>query len=193
MNTFTISLNPVIEMTDEQFYQLCRANPDIKFERNAAGELIIMSPTGGETGRYNVEIAADFVIWNRRTKLGVAFDSSTGFKLPNGADRSPDVAWVRQERWDALTSEQKEKFPPICPDFVLELRSPTDTLQSLQLKMQEYIENGAQLGWLINRQDRQVEIYRVGQPKEVLSAPASLPGESVLPNFELNLQWMWQA
>lgn len=193
MNTFTISLNSVLEMTDEQFYQLCRANPDIKFERNAAGELIIMSPTGGETGKYNVELAADFVIWNRRTQLGVVFDSSTGFKLPNGADRSPDVAWVRQERWDALTPEQKEKFPPICPDFVLELRSPTDTLQSLQLKMQEYIENGAQLGWLINRQDRQVEIYRAGQPKEVLQAPASLTGESVLPAFELNLQWMWQA
>ena len=132
MNTITINLKPVIELTDEQFYQLCQKNPDIKFEISAKGELIIISPTGGETGNRNVEIAADFVIWNRQTKLGKVFDSSTGFKLPNGADRSPDVTWIRQERWDLLTSEQKEKFPPIVPDFVLELMSPSDNLQKTQ-------------------------------------------------------------
>jgi Uma2 family endonuclease len=120
MNAITINLKPVIELTDEQFYQLCRKNPDVKFERNALGELIIMSPTGGETGNRNAEIIIDFGIWNRQTKLGKVFDSSTGFKLPNGANRSPDVSWIKQERWDALTSKEKEKFPPIAPDFVLE-------------------------------------------------------------------------
>ncbi|BAY45171.1 hypothetical protein SAMD00079811_27730 [Scytonema sp. HK-05] len=132
MNTITLNLKPVIELTDEQFYQLCQKNPDVKFERSAKGELIIMSPTGGETGNCNAEILVDFVIWNRQTKLGKVFDSSTGFKLPNGADRSPDVAWIKQERWDTLTPEQKEKFPPIAPDFVLELMSPSDDLQKVQ-------------------------------------------------------------
>ncbi|MBW4632376.1 MAG: Uma2 family endonuclease [Iphinoe sp. HA4291-MV1] len=188
MNTITIDLKPVIELTDEQFYQLCRKNPDVKFERSAKGELIIMSPTGGETGSYNSEINADFVIWNRQTKLGKVFDSSTGFKLPNGADRSPDVAWIRQERWDALTSEQKEKFPPIAPDFVLELMSPSDTLQKTQEKMQEYIENQVKLGWLIDRKTRRVEIYRLGQAVEVLESPTELLGEDILPGFVLDLR-----
>ena len=115
MTAYTVHLESVLEMSDEQFYRLCRSNPDLKFERNAAGDLIIMSPTGGDTGNYNFEIAVDVGIWNRQFKSGKAFDSSTGFRLPNGADRSPDVAWVRQERWDALTPEQRVKFPPICP------------------------------------------------------------------------------
>lgn len=131
MTAYTIDLTPIIQLTDEQFYQLCRANPDLKFERNAKGELIIISPTGGETGRQNSELNAGFVVWNRRTQRGVVFDSSTCFKLPNGANRSPDVAWIRQERWDNLPPQQKEKFPPICPDFVLELRSPTDAIEAL--------------------------------------------------------------
>lgn len=193
MMTYTIDLNPIIQLTDEQFYQLCRANPDLKFERNAQGKLIIMSPTGGETGKCNSELNADFVLWNRQTKLGVTFDSSTGFKLPNGANRSPDVAWIRQERWEQLTPQQREKFPPICPDFVLELCSPTDTLTEVQAKMREYIDNGAQLGWLINPQDQQVEIYRPNQAQEILQTPVVLSGESVLPGLTLNLQWLWQA
>lgn len=188
MNTITLNLKPVIELTDEQFYQLCRRNPDVKFERSAKGELIIMPPTGGETGNYNSEINADFVIWNRQTKLGKVFDSSTGFKLPNSANRSPDVAWIKQERWDALTSKQKEKFPPIAPDFVLEFMSPSDDLRKTQEKMQEYMDNQVKLGWLIDRKTRRVEIYRLGQEVEVLESPTQLSGEDVLPGFILNLQ-----
>jgi Uma2 family endonuclease len=188
MNTITLNLKPVIELTDEQFYQLCRRNPDVKFERNAKGELLIMSPTGGETGNRNAEILVEFVIWNRQSKLGKVFDSSTGFKLPNRANRSPDVAWIKQERWDTLTPEQKEKFPPIAPDFVLELMSPSDDLQKVQEKMQEYMDNQVKLGWLIDRKTRRVEIYLLGKEVEVLESPTELSGEDVLPGFILNLQ-----
>lgn len=191
MSAFTISLEPVIHITDEQFYQLCRANPDVKFERNAAGDLIIMAPTGGETGSYNSEINADFVIWNRQTKLGKVFDSSTCFKLPKGGDRSPDVAWVALERWNSLSREQQRKFPPIAPDFVLELLSPTDSLEKTQAKMQEYINSGVRLGWLIDRDNRYVEIYRINQPVEVLRNPERLLGEDVLPEFVLNMDLVW--
>lgn len=191
MTVVTVNLNSIIKLTDDQFYQLCRDNPDVKFERNANGEIIIMSPTGGETGKYNIEIAADFVIWNRQTQLGVCFDSSTCFKLPNGADRSPDVSWIKQERWDTLTPEQKEKFPPIAPDFVLEIMSPTDTLKKTQEKMQEYMNNGIKLGWLIDPKTRRVEIYRPGQAVEVLQSPTTLSGEDVLPGFILNLESIW--
>ncbi|WP_341730786.1 Uma2 family endonuclease [Microcoleus sp. EPA2] len=188
----TINFNAIAEITDDQFYQLCRQNPDVKFERNAKGEIIIVSPTGGETGSYNSEINADFVIWNRQTKLGICFDSSTCFKLPSGANRSPDVSWIKQERWDALTPEQKQKFPPISPDFVLELMSPTDSLKETQDKMQEYMNNGVKLGWLINSKTRSVEIYRPGQEIEVLESPAQLSGEDILPGFVLNLQRVWK-
>ena len=187
----TINFNAIAKITDDQFYQLCRENPDVKFERNAQGEIIVMTPTGGETGNYNSEINADFVIWNRQTKLGVCFDSSTCFKLPSGANRSPDVSWIKQERWDTLTLEQKQKFPPISPDFVLELMSPTDSLKDTQDKMQEYMNNGVKLGWLINRKTRRVEIYRQGQEKEVLECPTELSGEDILPGFVLNLQTLW--
>ena len=192
MNTVTIDFNAIIKLTDDQFYQLCRNNPDIKFERNAKGEIIIMPPTGGETGNYNFEIAVDFGIWNRQTRLGVCFDSSTCFKLPNGADRSPDVSWIQQARWDTLTPQQKEKFPPIAPDFVLELMSPTDSLKETQNKLQEYMDNGVQLGWLINRKTQRVEIYRQGKEVEILVSPTELSGENVLPGFVLNLQTFWQ-
>jgi Uma2 family endonuclease len=191
VNAFTIDLRSLLDMTDDQFYQLCRANPDVKFERNARGELVIMSPTGGETGNRNVEIAAEFVIWNRQTKLGKVFDSSTGFNLPGGGDRSPDIAWIRQERWDRLTPEQRVKFPPIAPDFVLELMSPSDTLRDLQAKMQEYMASGVQLGWTIDRQTRRVEIYRAGRDVEILDNPTTLSGEAVLPGFELGMQVVW--
>jgi Uma2 family endonuclease len=201
MDALTVQLPSSAPLTDDQFYDLCRANPDLRIERNANGELIFMSPTGGETGNRNAELVVDFGLWNRQAKLGKIFDSSTCFKLPNGAVgeassasfRSPDVAWVKQDRWDALTLEQKEKFPPIAPDFVLELMSPSDALEATQAKMQEYIENGVKLGWLINRRDRQVEIYRLGQAVEILPAPASLSGEAILPNFVLDLQWFWDS
>jgi Uma2 family endonuclease len=155
-----------IELTDEQFYQLCVNNRDLRFERNANGDLLIMSPTGGETGNRNFELYIDLGIWNRQTGLGKAFDSSTGFKLPNGADRSPDAAWIPLTKWNSLTSEQQQKFLPLCPDFVIELLSPTDRLSKIQEKMQEYIDNGTGLGWLINRKDKQVEIYRPGKDSE---------------------------
>ncbi|MEL7034594.1 MAG: Uma2 family endonuclease [Cyanobacteria bacterium J06592_8] len=188
MTNFTLNLESV-QLTDEQFFRLCRDNRDLKFERNANGDLLIMSPTGGETGRTNFEIAVDLGIWNRQTQLGVAFDSSTGFTLPNGADRSPDAAWIPLERWNALTSEQRQQFIPLCPDFVIELRSASDRLTTLQDKMQEYIENGTRLGWLINPQDRQVEISRQNKEVQVLESPKSLSGEDVLPGFILNLDF----
>ncbi len=191
MSAFTISLEPVIDMTDEQFYELCRANPDVKLERNAIGELIVMAPTGGETGSYNSEINAEFVIWNRQTRLGKVFDSSTCFKLPNGGERSPDVAWVELDRWNTLSREQQRKFPPIAPDFVLELLSPSDSLEKTQAKMQEYLRNGVRLGWLIDRDHRYVEIYRINQPVEVLHEPEQLFGEAVLPGLILDMSIVW--
>jgi Uma2 family endonuclease len=191
MTAYTINLNPVLDISDEQFYQLCRTNPELKFERSPTKELIIMSPTGGETGSHNAEISADFVIWNRQTKLGKVFDSSTCFRLPGGGDRSPDVAWIKQTRWDSLTPEQKEKFPPIAPDFVLELTSPTDSLKEAQAKMREYRASGVKLGWLIHRKTRSVEIYRIGQAVEILDSPITLSGEDILPGFILDLKAVW--
>ncbi|MEE3718409.1 Uma2 family endonuclease [Tumidithrix elongata RA019] len=191
MNSLTVSLDSVLEITDEQFFQLCQKNSDLRFERNAQGDITIMAPEGGDTGMHSLSLGADLVIWNRRKKLGVAFGSSTGFKLPNGANRSPDAAWIVKERWEALTPEQREKFPPICPDFVIELMSPSDSLKTTQAKMQEYQDNGTRLGWLINRKDRQVEIYRIGKEVEILRSPISLSGEDVLPEFVLNLESIW--
>ncbi|MGK7921566.1 MAG: Uma2 family endonuclease [Trichodesmium sp.] len=191
MTNYTIELNSVIEMTDEQFFQLCQKNRNLIFERNAKGDLIIMSPTGGETGNRNLEIAADLVIWNRRKKLGITFDSSTGFKLPNGATRSPDASWITMEKWNSLTPEERTKFLPLCPDFLIELMSPSDSLSETREKMQEYLENGMRLGWLINRKNRQVEVYRVGKEVEILDAPQTLFGEDVLPGFVLDMELIW--
>lgn len=187
MTAFTISLEPVVTLTDEAFYQLCRANPDVKFERSAQGELIIMAPTGGESGRRNADITIDLGLWNRRTGLGYTFDSSTCFKLPNKADRSPDAAWIAASRWEALSASQREKFPPIAPDFVIELRSATDSLSMLRAKMADYQTSGVRLGWLINPQDQQVEIYRPGQAVEILQSPTQISADPVLPGFTLSL------
>ncbi|AFZ08674.1 protein of unknown function DUF820 [Oscillatoria nigro-viridis PCC 7112] len=191
MTAITLNLNSIIKLTSEQFYQLCEANPDLKLERNANGELIVMPPTGGETGKSNSTANAQIWTWNDRTELGEVFDSSTGFTLPNKADRSPDVSWVEKSRWSALTPEQREKFIPLCPDFVIELVSPSDSLKKSQEKMQEYMENGCRLGWLINRKKREVEIYRPGQDVEVLQSPLTLSGENVLPGFVLSLPKIW--
>jgi Uma2 family endonuclease len=191
MTAITLNLNSIIKLTSEQFYQLCEENPDLKLERNANGELIVRPPTGGETGKRNLTAGAQLLTWNEQTELGEAFDSSTGFTLPNKADRSPDVSWVEKSRWSALTPEQKDKFIPLCPDFVIELLSPSDSLKKTQEKMQEYMENGCRLGWLINRKKREVEIYRPGQDVEVLQSPLTLSGENVLPGFVLNLQKIW--
>ncbi|WP_341526457.1 Uma2 family endonuclease [Nostoc sp. UHCC 0302] len=187
MDTVVLNLDPIVHLTDEQFYQLCMANKDLNLEQSATGELIIVPPVGGESGNQEANLITDLNIWNRQTKLGIVFSSSTIFRLPNGAKRSPDAAWVKLERWEALTAEERKKFPPLTPDFVIELRSQSDRLKPLQDKMQEYLENGLRLGWLINSQDTQVEIYRPGQPVEVIQTPALFSGEEVLPGFELQL------
>jgi Uma2 family endonuclease len=191
MTALTLKLDSVVRLTDEQFYQLCQDNPELKLERAATGELIVMSPTGGETGKQNFDLVIALGVWNQRTGLGVGFDSSTGFKLPNGSDRSPDVAWIPNARWDALTPAQRKRFLPLCPDFLVELLSPSDSWEAGETKMQEYQDNGNRLGWLIDPESRKVAIYRLGQAIEVLESPASLSGEDVLPGFVLNLQIIW--
>ncbi|PHJ61611.1 hypothetical protein VF14_06825 [Nostoc linckia z18] len=190
MVTTSLTLNlDTVHFTDEQFYQLCQNNRELQFERTAKGELIIMPPVGGESGNREADLIIDLGIWNRQTALGYTFNSSTIFKLPNGADRSPDAAWIQRERWEALTPEQRRKFPPIAPDFVIELRSATDDLQMLRQKMQEYLDAGVKLGWLINPQQQQVEIYCQGQNVEVRNLPTELSGENVLPGFNLILSY----
>ena len=191
MNALTVNLESVIDMTDDQFFQLCQNNRELRFERNANGELIIMSPAGGETGNRNGRLNQQLFNWTDADGTGIAFDSSTGFKLPNGADRSPDASWVTLERWNTLNHQQQTKFPPICPDFVIELLSPSDSLKTTQEKMKEYIDNGVRLGILINRKSRQVEIYRQGKEVEVLDSPATVSGEDVLKGFVLNLGMIW--
>lgn len=186
----TLTLEPVLKLNHDQFYELCQRNPDLKLELTAQGDLILMPPTGGETGRQNAKLNGQFFIWNERQKLGELFDSSTAFILPNGATRSPDVSWVEKSRWESLTPQQKEKFVPLCPDFTLELMSPTDVVTQTRKKMAEYIENGCRLGWLINRKAKQVEIYRPNQSPEILDAPQKLFGETVLLDFELDLSQM---
>lgn len=176
-----------VNLSDEQFYQLCQKNSDLEFERTSTGELIIMPPVGGESGNREAEFIIDLGIWNRQTRLGYTFSSSTIFKLPNGGDRSPDAAWIKKERWEALTPEQKRKFPPIAPDFVIELRSATDNLETLRQKMQEYMDAGVKMGWLINPQQQQVEIYRLGKDMELRNLPTELLGEEILPGFSLSL------
>jgi Uma2 family endonuclease len=174
-----------VELTDEQFYRLCEANPNTPLERSAAGALVIMSPVGGESGEREADLITDLALWNRQSKLGKVFSSSTLFKLPGGGDRSPDAAWIDSTRWEALSPEEKAGFPPICPDFVIELRSKTDALPPLQEKMAEYLASGLRLGWLINPQGREVEIYRPAAMVETVPFPARLSGEAILPGFEL--------
>lgn len=186
MTALTLNLEAISRITHEQFQELCQANPDLRFELTATGELIAMSPTGWESGTRNFDVSGQLWAWNRQTKLGIAFDSSTGFTLPNGAIRSPDVAWVRQERLDALNPDPNI-FLPLAPDFVIELRSATDRLKPLQEKMQEYMDNGVKLGWLLNAKDKVVEIYRAGKDVEVLHSPMSLSGENILPKFILDI------
>lgn len=191
MKTLTLKISPSINLTDEQFYQLCIANQDWKLELNSKGELIIMPPTGGSTGNRNFKLNQQLANWADQDGTGLGFDSSTCFQLPNGAKLSPDAAWIPLNKWQTLTPEQQDKFPPLCPDFIVELRSPSDSLKDLREKMQEYINNGCRLAWLINRQDRQVEIYRQNQEPEILNNPTTLLGEDILPNFILNLSVIW--
>jgi Uma2 family endonuclease len=183
----TLNLKPIIRLSSEQFKYLCQINPDAKLELTHNGELIVMSPTGGESGIGNAKLTARLVLWAEQDETGVAFDSSTMFQLPNGSFRSPDASWISLQRWNQLSSDERQTFPPICPDFVIELRSPSDRFKELQDKMQEYIDNGALLGWLIDPKTKQVEIYRINQAKEVLQNPTQLSGENVLPGFVLDL------
>jgi len=188
----TLQLWPIIEITADQFFEFCQLNRDWRIERTNEGELEIMSPSGGETGSQNAELTMSLRSWTKKDGTGIAFDSSTGYDLPNGATRAPDASWVRRERLADLTSEQKKKFLPLCPNFVLELRSPSDSLRALQEKMIEYLQNGAQLGWLIDPEERQVFVYRPGNPVEHLENPSSLSGDPVLPGFTLDLQEIWE-
>lgn len=192
MEALTLNVPPSVGLTDEQFYQLCIANEPWQLELSQTGELIIMPPTGGESGIRNSDLITDLNLWNRKTKLGKVFVSSTEFKLPSGAYRCPDAAWVKLESWEALTKDEKRRFPPICPDFVIELRSESDVLDKLRTKMQEYQANGASLGWLIDPQTPLVEIYRPGQDVQVLNFTINdspqLFGEETLPGFVLDLR-----
>ena len=187
----TVNFPSLVQMTDEQFYEFCQANRDLRIERTARGEVIIMPPAFSDTGNRNFHIAAQLWNWAEQDGTGIGFDSSTGFTLPNGATRSPDASWIKLERWNALTEEQKASFAPICPDFVIELRSSSDTLSSLQDKMQEYIANGASLGWLIDRKNRNVYIYRPNQEPKVLNNPETVSGDPELQRFVLRMAKIW--
>ena len=187
-----IHMRPALDMTDEQFFLLCQQNRDLRIERTAQGDLIVMPPTGWATGDRNAEITTQLRVWAKQDGQGIATDSSTGFKLPNGAERSPDAAWVRRERLAALTREEKDRFLPLCPDFALELRSPTDKLATVQAKMAEYIANGAQLGLLLDPETRRVHVYRPGAEVEVIENPESVSAEPVLPGFRLDLREIWE-
>jgi len=186
--TYTVLNLNTVNLSDEQFYRLCLANPDRQLELSATGELIIMPPVGGRSGNREAGLIARVWAWNDATQLGYVFSSSTIFRLPNGGQRSPDVAWVKRAKWDALTPEQQEKFPPLCPDFVIELRSRTDSLPVLQEKMNEYLNSGLQLGWLIDPQNQQVEIYRPNRAAEIVPFPAQLSGDPTLPGFTLDIR-----
>ncbi len=189
MNAVTLNFRPLLDFTDDQFYQLCQSNPDAKLERTATGEIVIMSPTGGHTGNKNLDILGQLWVWiSQNRELGFGFDSSTGFKLPNGALRSPDASWIKLERWESLTPDQRRKFPPLAPDFVVEVKSVTDSVEEVRVKMREYRDNGVRLGWLINPQDKIVEIYRLLKDVEVLESPLMVLGEDVLPGFVLDLK-----
>ena len=194
MTSYTLNLKPLANpITVEHFEKLCQSNPELQLETNSKGELIVMSPTGYETGKNNADLIMQFGIWNRQYKLGVVCDSSTGFILPNQAIRSPDVSWIAQERVANLTKKEKTKFWHLVPDFVLELMSSSDSLEDTQNKMQEYLDNGAKLGWLINPKKQQVGIYRSSKTKEILNKPSSLLGEDVLPELIIELGFIWES
>jgi Uma2 family endonuclease len=175
-------------LTDRLLLLLSGANSDLRLERTAQGELIIMSPAGSRSGGRNFELAGQLYTWVKASGRGIAFDSSAGFRLPNGAIRSADLAWVERDRWEALSPDEQDRFAPICPDFVVELRSPSDPIAEVRAKMREYRAHGTRLGWLIDPQRKTVEIYRPRRRVEVLNTPATLSGEDVLPGFVLDLK-----
>lgn len=187
----TVHVQPVIDLDDERFYELCQLNRDLRLERNAQGDVVIMPPAGGETSDQNAEITMQLRLWAKRDATGTSFDSSGGFLLPNGAVRSPDASWIEEARLEGLDAGERQRFIPRCPTFVIELRSPTDRLRYLQEKMQEYLDNGARLGWLIDPQENRVHVYRPHLPVEVLESPSRIAGDPVLPGFVLDVSEIW--
>ena len=183
----SLTLEPLVHLSDEAFLDLCQANPVLRLERSATGEVEVMSPSGMWSGHRDVKLAGQVDRWNETCHKGHVFGSSTGFRLPNSAIRSPDVSWVEKSRVEALSREEREKFAPLCPDFVVEIASPSDTREALQAKLREYISEGARLGWLVDPFAREVEIYRPGCKIEVLNQPATLSGEDVLPGLVVDL------
>jgi Uma2 family endonuclease len=179
------------KMSADEFYDFCMLNRDLNLELTSEGDLIIMPPTGLKTGNRNFKLTASFAAWVEKDGTGLGFDSSSLCSLPNGAKRSPDLCWIRKERWEALTEREQERFSPVCPDFVVELRSPSDSLKRLQKKMEEYIENGAQLGWLIDPLKKKVHVYRPRIAAEILDDPQTVSGEPVLPGFTLDVRMLW--
>jgi Uma2 family endonuclease len=182
-----VRLAPLVTLDDGQLFEFCQLNRDLRIERDAEGVLVLMAPAGGASSARNLELSRQLANWAHRDGTGIAFDSSVGFILPNGAMRSPDAAWVRRERWDALSQDQREKFPPLCPDFVVELRSPSDRLSTLQRRVRELVRNGAQVGWLIDPRRPSVHVYRAGEAVQTLLAPISVSAEPLLPGFILDL------
>ena len=194
LSPLVLRFGPVTQrLTDDEFYEFCQSNRDWRIERDSCGDFIIMPPAGGESGRSNADLILQLGLWNKRTKSGEVFDSSTGFSLPNGAIRSPDAAWVRRDRWNALTHDQQKGFPPLAPDFIVELRSETDTMRPLRAKMREYIQRGVRLGWLIDPIRRRVEIFRPGKRPQTINAPATVSGEPELAAFTLELAPIWSS
>lgn len=187
-----LHLRPSLEMDEDQLFEFCQLNREWRIERNAEGTLEIMPPTGGETSSRNASLTMQLGVWAKSDGTGIAFDSNGGFVLPNGAMRSPDASWVRRERLADLTPEQKKKFLLLCPDFVIELRSPSDPLAPIEAKMREYAENGARLGWLIDPEERKVHVYELGESVRVLEKPDGLSGDPVLPGFVLDLKPIWE-
>ncbi len=183
---------PALEMDDEQLFEFCRINREWRIERSVEGELEIMAPTGGETSNRNIKIAGRLDAWAERDGAGVAFESNGGFILPSGAMRSPDASWVRRERLADLSAGQKQRFLPLCPDFVIELRSPSDPLSTVEAKMREYMENGARLAWLVDPEERKVHVYRPDETVRVLDNPEKISGDPVLPGFVLDLRQIWE-
>jgi Uma2 family endonuclease len=199
MAAFTLNLNSLVKplpgrisnLSRSQFRQIANDNLDMKLERNKEGHLIIMAPTGGETGSFNADLNGQLYVWNRTSQSGKIFDSSTGFELPEGGDRSPDVAWITIDKWEDLTPDERRGFLPLCPDFAIELMSRSDSWVQTQAKMVEYMESGCRLGWLLDPKDKRAAIYRIGKPPELLAAPDSLSGEDVLPGFVLDTRFLW--
>ena len=190
-NYLVLQMSPVLEMSADSFFDFCQLNSHLRIERSATGKLIIMSPAGSETGNRNAKLMQQLANWTDRDASGIEFDSSAGFMLPNGATRSPDASWIKLTRWNSLSAAQKTKFAPICPDFVVELKSPSDSLSVLQDKMQEYLDCGASLGWLIDRTTHQVYIYTQDHDVQCLDNPLTVAGDPLLSGFVLNLAKIW--